>query len=226
MRVAEAISWATHKTELFAYLGLLVEPTGPEATRLQAWFDAAVETADAYLERDFIPLQVRWSIKGGIGVGDVFEVTCGLEGKQAYSASITALGSDTPVSIAHFLKGILEPQLSGQAVTVDGHAGSIEIRSDDLETALVCSCAYTPVGGASGIIETVHWDQLPTRVKTGVFEYVLSIREVYHRPPGLVRVKNAVVEEEYSSARAAEEAFRAAKWWWSPLKQNPLLDGA
>jgi len=217
--VAEKISWSVDGAALKTYLGISGEG---EDSRLEPWLEAAIEQADLYMARDFVPVYARYTIKSGVGEGDKFEIVI-----NGITTSYTANATDTLTDVAEQLRDLLEISLASEDVDVSGTYASVLISSDadHLNTAFVCDSTYTADQGSSGIIETVKYSDIPANVRLGVYEYVRALRTYYNRSPGTRSVKTGALSESYDEHEATALAIRAAKGYWRHYKTNILLDG-
>jgi hypothetical protein len=218
---AEAITWATHKAELEAWLGV---ESGAESTFLEAWLDDATAAADQYIGREFIPISARWNLKDGIKSGDDFTIKVTPDESSEQTAQYVATGDVSPAVVAYALREALAQALSGDAVTVEGAGAVVRVVSDDPDVPFGYSAVYTASTGTSGILETVKYDGLPGRVKRGVFEYVKAVRQLKNQVTGLKEEKVAAVTHKFDEKSAAQLAFLTARDYWRRFKAD-ILNG-
>jgi len=228
MRVVDVMSWATNKREMKQYLGL--DGDVSEDIKLRLWLEAAIEAADLYLDKDFILNKARFVIESGVGDGDLFELQVIPDDDSGYSVSYTASSGDTSSKVASELREDLAESLDGSRYwdfEIYGAGPNIWVYSGDPEVAFQADATYTPSGGTSGIVETYFYDDIPSGVKIGVYEYVKALREIYRRAIGLKGVKTGQLAETYGGDGMTpnDVAFQAGKGWWSRWKKDLLIDG-
>lgn len=212
--VADSISWAANETELKTVLGIIGTA---EDELLKLWLDDAIEAADQHLGRDFVPIKVRLEVQSGVAAGDQFSVTV-----DDRTGSHTAGTGATERTVGAGLRASLNSALASLAVSVSGFGQYIEVVSDDGEP-FEHSTDYTPNGGTSGFVERVYYDDIPHRVKTGVYIYVKTLRAIKYRPEGLKAAKTGQLAETYDDAGAAAAALKAARPYWDDYVADPLL---
>jgi len=225
--VAEAITWDTHQAELESYLEI---DSGAESDFIEGWLEDAVSAADQYIGREFIPIDGRWRLKSGIKSGDVFTFVITPDESDSQTAVYTATGDTAEAVAAYALREALKTALAGEAVMVKGAGSVVRIKSTDPDVPFGYSVTYVAGDGTSGILETVKYDSVPSRVKSGVFAYVKAMRQLKNRIEGLQKEKVGAVEHTFdlksvaSPKSSMQMALLTARDYWQPFKAN-LLGG-
>ena len=225
MRVSDAMSWNTSKSELKAYLGLNGDVS--EDTRLRLWLEAAIEAADLYIDRDFVLVKARFLIQSGVGANDVFTIEITPDDENKSSVSYTASSGDTPEKVASGLREQLDEALDEFEFEISGAGANIWAYSGDPDFAFEASASYAAGIGTSGITATYFYDDIPDGVKIGVYDYIKALREIYRRAVGVKTVKTGALSETYDveGMNPNDIALTAGKGWWRRWKKDRLLDG-
>lgn len=208
MRVPESITWANYSLALKQYLGLT---TALEDALLQIYFATAVNQADQYLNRDFRPIWVQWTVGSGLAVDDVFSVTI-----NDVTVTTTVVSGDTERTVAKRLRDALVIALAGEPITVDGYVDLVRVEAIYYTEPFTYDSEYVDTGGGTSSLDAlVYWDEIPQDIVLGIFAYIKELRAGKSRLAGISSVTTDGMSESYL-ADVGSAALRAAIPFWRP----------
>lgn len=208
MRVVDGITFDDCKAELKAWLGI----TGTsEDDLLEMYFDAAVEAADRYLMRDFVPNKYRWTFSGTPEAGDKIDVSVYSQlDEETQEASYTVVSGDTTTSIARELLSVLQDKVYSSEYSSTFRGSSLILWSTDYLATVEASCEVTLVGTGSLVVsEVIEWDDLPKQVIAAIYAYIKAARDLRFRGHGVQGVKTGSLSESYYSSGGSSSVASA-----------------
>jgi hypothetical protein len=220
MRVADKISWDSHKVALKAFLGI---GTTAEDAQLEVWIDQAVQAADKYLCRDFVPYKYRWTFDGTLTVGDEVEVDVYSETMgKLYSIGYTTVTGDTIASVTRTVRDAIAKAVVPSEFIVTRAGPIIILQARIYDTTVDASCTVTSTDSFD-VAEDIDYTELPKHVVAGVFAYVKAARNLQHRGHGVQAVTTGSLSESYwyaagRSALAASDPTAAMLTYLRPYK--------
>lgn len=196
MKVVDGITFDGCKAELKAWLGI----TGTsEDDLLEMYFDAAVEAADRYLMRDFVPNKYRWTFSGTPEAGDKIDVSVYSQlDEETQETSYTVVSGDTVTAVARELLSELSDEIYSSEFSATFRGPSLILRSTDYLATVEASCNVTLVGtGSLAVTEVIEWDALPKQVIAAIYAYIKAARDLRFRGHGVQSVKTGSLSESY-----------------------------
>lgn len=196
MRVVDGITFDGCKVELKAWLGI----TGTsEDTLLEMWFNTAVEAADRYLMRDFIPNKYRWTFTGSPEAGDEVSVSVySALADTVQEVTHVVVAGETLIAIARELQAALYKKVYSYEYKATAHGAAVVLWGINRAATVEASCAVTlAAAGDLAVSEAIEWAALPGQVVAAVYAYIKASRDLRFRGHGVQSVTTSALSESY-----------------------------